>query len=72
MTNISNIILLTSCTLSSYYLFATSIKLHNDRFIKYPNKPLIWIDYMNLSIMVITGLSIINLTKKSFELLENT
>ncbi len=71
MNNINQVIILTSYTLSSYCLFGTSIMLYNQRLLKYPNNLFDIADFLNLSIMVVTGFSVIKLTMKSIEMLEN-
>ena len=70
MNNIGQVIILTSYTLSSYYLFGTSVILYNQRLLKYPNKLFDITDFLNLSIITVTGFSVIKLTMKSIEMFE--
>ena len=72
MNSIAKVIILSSCTLGSYYLFGTIVKLQNERSIKYHNKLFNMTDYLNLSLMVLSGFSIITLTIKTIDMLENT
>ncbi len=72
MNRLQKVMLLTSYTLSAYFLFGISVKLYNDRLLKFPNKLFHPTDLLNLPIMVISGFSIIKLTLKCFEILEKS
>ena len=72
MNSVAKVIMLSSCTIGSCYLFGTIIKLQNERSIKYNNKLFNMTDYLNLSLMVLSGFSIITLTIKTIDMLENT
>ena len=64
------IILLIAYPFSAYFLVRRSVKLYNDRLLKYPNLPFHVIDALNLSIMILSGFSVIKLTLISINMLE--
>ena len=70
MNYVSNIIILTSYTLSAYFLFGMSVRLHSERLLKFPNKLFHPTDLLNLPIMALSGYSVIRFTMKSIEILE--
>ncbi len=70
MNSVQKVILLTSYTISAYLLFGTSVKLHSERLLKFPNKLFHPTDLINLPIMIISGFTVIKLTLKSIEILE--
>ena len=71
MNNFNKVIIITTYTFSAFYLFGISVKLHNDRLIKYPNLKFHPIDCLNLSIMALSGFAVIKLIMKNIEMLEN-
>lgn len=67
MDKLYKIIILTSFTFGSLYLFGISLKQYNNRLIKHNQKNnLVNIDILNLSLMVITSISIIMFSCKLF------
>lgn len=70
MNTAGKLIILTSYTFSAYFLFGTSVKLYNDRLLKYPNLSFHVTDLFNLSIMMLSGFSVIKLTMKSIDMIE--
>ena len=70
MNTVSKLIILTSYTFGAYFLFGTSIELYSDRLLKYPNLSFHVTDVLNLSIMVLFGLSVEKMTIKTIDMLE--
>lgn len=69
MNTSDKLIIFASSTFSIYFLFGTSLKLYNDRLLKYPNLPFHVVDVLNLSIILLSGFFVIKLTMKSIDML---